>query len=437
MLTVMASCKISAAQDLFSGNWECSSGRALQSVRARLQIGNPERNVVYPARLTLDVADRSYVLQFLMVRREARLLNIGSLKFWENGKGTLRLPFSENWSGELQYSKDLQGNSTLTLQRIPFVDSRKKLDRFNHYPEYLQSDINWLADFFNQQAFPFIKKNDSTWNDENSARLIQPKATPQYVGMADTLFAPSRYGRISFEKNKDLDLFSVLLNDRLVVDRVDSKKSRDPEEIVLDTGLNIITLLADDFGNKPGTNAGIDVYFDDLKRHISFKDSGQKGNTMIVQKIYVRHRPEDETSFEELVERDPRFKTPTPTRYLHGNDIPPIMTREEKIVGRLLSRSAQLTFAIWDDAVEDGDSISLRINDRWITQGFPVRKKPQFITVNLEPGPNYITFIADNLGSIVPNTSVLEIIDGNRRKSFHIETDLDQNNQVRIYYELR
>jgi hypothetical protein len=96
-----------------------------------------------------------------------------------------------------------------------------------------------------------------------------------------------------------------------------------------------------------------------------------------------------------------------------------------------------LTFAIWDDAVEDGDSISLRINERWITQGFPVRKKPQFITVNLDPGPNYISFIADNMGSIIPNTSVLEIIDGKRRKSFHIETDLDQNNQVRIYYELR
>jgi len=62
-------------------------------------------------------------------------------------------------------------------------------------------------------------------------------------------------------------------------------------------------------------------------------------------------------------------------------------------------------------------------------------KKPQFLTVTLQPGPNVITFMADNLGSIIPNTSVLEIIDGKKRKSFYIETDLDLNNLIRIYYD--
>jgi hypothetical protein len=55
----------------------------------------------------------------------------------------------------------------------------------------------------------------------------------------------------------------------------------------------------------------------------------------------------------------------------------------------------------------------------------------------LEPGPNSIIFVADNLGSVVPNTSVLEIIDGKKRKSFMIDTDLSKNNQVNIYYEFK
>jgi hypothetical protein len=107
------------------------------------------------------------------------------------------------------------------------------------------------------------------------------------------------------------------------------------------------------------------------------------------------------------------------------------------MVGNIISHSQQLTFAIWDDAVEDGDTISLSINGRWITKGYPVLKKPQFITVTLQPGPNLITFVADNLGSIIPNTSVLEIIDGKKRKSFFIETDLFRNNLVNIFYDVK
>jgi hypothetical protein len=66
-----------------------------------------------------------------------------------------------------------------------------------------------------------------------------------------------------------------------------------------------------------------------------------------------------------------------------------------------------------------------------------VLKKPQFITVTLTPGPNVITFVAENLGSIIPNTSVIEIIDGKKRKSFFIETDLNQNNLIKIFYDLK
>ena len=88
------------------------------------------------------------------------------------------------------------------------------------------------------------------------------------------------------------------------------------------------------------------------------------------------------------------------------------------------------------DAVEDGDSISLSINGKWIAKGFPVKKKPQFIKVTLAPGDNIITFVAENLGSIAPNTTVLEIIDGNKRKPFFIETDFKLNNLVKIYYKV-
>ncbi|RYY70594.1 MAG: hypothetical protein EOO13_06085 [Chitinophagaceae bacterium] len=92
--------------------------------------------------------------------------------------------------------------------------------------------------------------------------------------------------------------------------------------------------------------------------------------------------------------------------------------------------------AIWDDAVEDGDSISLQINDEIYMPGLAVKKKPQFIPVKLYTGENKIVFIADNLGSIPPNTAILEINDGKKRKSYMINTDMRQNNAIKITYQL-
>jgi hypothetical protein len=108
----------------------------------------------------------------------------------------------------------------------------------------------------------------------------------------------------------------------------------------------------------------------------------------------------------------------------------------EKLLGNILSTSRQVTLAIWDDAVEDGDTISININDKWVAKDFPVKKATQFLTVTLKPGPNTINFIANNLGSIPPNTSVLEIIDGKKRKAFMLETVMGENNLIKIFYQL-
>jgi hypothetical protein len=151
-----------------------------------------------------------------------------------------------------------------------------------------------------------------------------------------------------------------------------------------------------------------------------------------------QYHESDETSFENNWNFQDKFSGKPVGNNLYDQQTgTSLLNRPGKVIGSIASKSQTLTFALWDDAVEDGDSISLNINGKWIARGFPVKKQPQFLTITLDPGPNVITFVADNLGSIVPNTSVLEIIDGNRRKSFNIETDLNENNQVKIFYEVK
>ncbi len=123
-------------------------------------------------------------------------------------------------------------------------------------------------------------------------------------------------------------------------------------------------------------------------------------------------------------------------RHLHST-VQKINERTTKLLGSLVSTSNEITLALWDDAVEDGDTISLNVNGNWIAKDFPVLKRPQFIKVTIKPGANSIVFVANNLGSIPPNTAVLEIIDGKKRKSFMIDTDLEKNNLVRIFYDFK
>jgi hypothetical protein len=155
-----------------------------------------------------------------------------------------------------------------------------------------------------------------------------------------------------------------------------------------------------------------------------------------VMKVFVQFNESSVTHFESYSEDALNNKINSIPQG-KNNNISTSLNRPGKIIGSIVAKSQQITFAIWDDAVEDGDTISISINDKWITKNFPVLKKPQFITVTLTPGPNVITFVAENLGSIIPNTSVIEIIDGKKRKSFFIETDLNQNNLIKIFYDLK
>jgi hypothetical protein len=266
---------------------------------------------------------------------------------------------------------------------------------------------------------------------------LQPKLSPAYFGITDTIYVHSKFGGIAFNKNKDIDIISIKLNSNNIIDQVDSKKVRDNEDFILDTGLNHLIFFADDFGNNGFSSASVNVQLDgNMNNNIfDFKQIKNLGATFIVLKIFMLFDEKSATSFSEKPIEQKVNNTSTETitvNNIQGNNL----NRPVKIIGNIVSKSKQLTFAIWDDAVEDGDTISLSINNRWITQGFPVKKKPQFITVTLDPGPNEITFIADNLGSIIPNTSVLEIIDGNKRKTFYIETDFNHSDAVKIFYDV-
>ena len=429
---------IGFTQDIYTGKWETTftpEGSKIP-IKMCLHIGAAEKNILYPTEMYLQCDSFNAVYHLLLVKKSGRQLAIGKNKY-----PVVESPFSIGnmtvlLNGILDFGKDIKGNPMLTVNRIaskkigiPIIDLKEFSP--NNHKTALQ-----LYEFLKTDDIVLKKSSNEEWKDESANKILQPKNAPAYFGIIDTIFVISKDGLAKFPGNKDADIISLSINGKNIVDQVDSKKNREDEDFLIDTGLNIITFFADDFGKNAPSGAAVNLVFDNTSRTLDFNEKENLAATFIVAKLYLKYDKNSNTKFQENPITNQQFNSDT-TSNGKSNSYNSRLKRTGKVIGNIISKSQQLSFAIWDDAVEDGDSISLSINDKWIVQGFPVKKRPQFITVTLDPGPNIITFVADNLGSIIPNTSVLEIIDGKKRKSFYIETDLHQNELIKIYYDLK
>jgi hypothetical protein len=264
----------------------------------------------------------------------------------------------------------------------------------------------------------FSKTNSLPWNDSLGSMVLTPSASPVYFGLRDTVYVPTRDARYSLSGPNRNDLVSVANNGNTLLFQHQIGKKTHQEEVLLDTGLNILVLFADDFASENSNKGKLVLEAGKKRFSIDFSSQYDSSATFIAVKIYFDRDKGSERTF----------------AHYHLTDNTPLPTGTKRI-GSILSTTQELTFAIWDDAVEDGDTISIKINGEPITTGFPVKKHPQFLTVPLKSGPNTITFIGENLGSIPPNTSVLEIIDGKKRKSFFLETEKGDQRLLNIFYQ--
>ncbi len=417
---------LSAQSDEYSGKWQMKiPATATESaIEIEIHIASPERNILFPAQLKLLSDSFNATYEILLVRKNQRQLGISKNKYAREEK-----PFSAgDWTitlnGTFDFSRNLRGEPMLTINRLPAKKYGVMLPDLKKNTNPRTTTLNRIADILRNEEIILKKTNNIPWESKYTIPIIKPHLSPAYFGLLDTVLVKTRDGIINFSGNKKSvnDIISIVLNGKIIMDQVTPGKNRPPEEILLDTGLNIITLFADNFYRYAPNKGKTELVFGNKRFKLDFTNKADIAATCITAKIYYAYDNDQDTRFQNINFDDPIYKS---------------LKRNDKIVASIVASSKQLTLALWDDAVEDGDSVSININGKWIAKGFPVKKNPQFITVTLDPGPNTITFVADNLGSIPPNTSVLEIIDGKKRKSFTIETNLEQNNLIRILYDYK
>jgi hypothetical protein len=411
---------IFAQKDPFVGSWQLSTEQTGGKIQMELQVARGEKGILYPAHIRLQCDSFSADYELLLVKKSTRQLAISKNKF-----ARVENPFSLSkplffLNGLFDLSRDLKGQPTLNLERIQNSSNDMTVPDTVKQNPALQATYKLLKTLLQETNIKLYKKNGLEWNSDYANRILSPAISPAYFGLTDTIYIPTRDGKINIAGTKKEDVASVSLNSARVIDLLNLTKKGYNQEVLIDTGLNILILFADNFANNLPNKGKLNLECGNKKITLDFNNHGDSAAGFIAVKLFFAREKEKETFFDS---------------YTPANDKP--LKENEKLLGTLTATSRQLTLAIWDDAVEDGDSISININGKWIAKGFPVKIKPQTITITLDPGPNTITFVGDNLGTIPPNTSILEIIDGKRRKSFNLSTFIGEDNLVKIFYDLR
>ncbi len=372
-----------------AGTWQRQNEATGQKLT--LQIANAVHKVWYPAHLTFTEGSTVAGFDLLLIKKNSSQLAISKAKYSDKYKSD-SFAVVKNFNGILILSRDLKGQAILHQQPITLNESN--------------------------EGARLVKINDSAWADAAIDKIVEPSVSPEYFGITDSIVVDNRNGTMAIAGLQKDDIVSASLNGITMLDLFSPTKKIHTEDVSLDTGWNILALFADKFGNSARSKTKASFTFGHQTFKLDFNRSQDSGAAFICAKIFCTPQSQSDTYFKAYPAID--------TDENNAN---------KNIIAGISTTSGKVRLAIWDDAVEDGDSISIKINGEWLARGLPVKKKPQFINVMLKPGKNTIHFFADNVGSIPPNTSILEIIDGNKRKAFTLDALPGEQHFMKIFYD--
>ncbi len=115
-----------------------------------------------------------------------------------------------------------------------------------------------------------------------------------------------------------------------------------------------------------------------------------------------------------------------PPRNNNSTDPVKRKNREQSIV---TVSSKHLTLNVYDNAVIDGDTVSIFYNGKLLISRQRLSDKPIVLEIDLDEKQerHEITMVAENLGSIPPNTALIVVYAGNKRYELFSSASLEEN----------
>jgi hypothetical protein len=108
-----------------------------------------------------------------------------------------------------------------------------------------------------------------------------------------------------------------------------------------------------------------------------------------------------------------------------------------KAIPEIAVDTGQIRLDFYDNGIVDGDSITVLANNKVIVSNHRLSAKPgtAFIKIDEQTTFQEIEMIAENLGSIVPNTALLIITAGNKRYQLFLSSTEQKSAKVRFVYD--
>ncbi len=113
-----------------------------------------------------------------------------------------------------------------------------------------------------------------------------------------------------------------------------------------------------------------------------------------------------------------------------------LRNRENALVRRIETTAGEIKIDLYDNGVIDGDTVSVYHNNSLIKSRQGLSQKPISISIQIDPTqPHHeLTMVAENLGTIPPNTSIMIITTPENRYRVSISSSIQKN--ARVVFDL-
>ncbi len=130
------------------------------------------------------------------------------------------------------------------------------------------------------------------------------------------------------------------------------------------------------------------------------------------------------------IEKIPNVKTLPPAPKV-------IAERENELVQIIYTNAKEIEVSLYDNGEIDGDTITVYDNNKQIAWKKGLSTKPITFKINLSEDDEIheIVMVADNLGSIPPNTALMIVQAGDKRYTVRLASTIQKNAMVRFKYK--
>ncbi|MFD1292907.1 hypothetical protein ACFQ5N_03570 [Lutibacter holmesii] len=116
------------------------------------------------------------------------------------------------------------------------------------------------------------------------------------------------------------------------------------------------------------------------------------------------------------------------------NEIKPNTLKSDDVL-TVFSKGNKFILEIWDNGKEDGDLISLTFNKKTVFRKYAVKKEKRIVELDLIEGENLVEILANNNGTIPPNTAKVILKDGEVQHTISTSLESGKSSKINIIYK--